>query len=159
MVRPTTHSVCGSQRRSADLDGRLARERRQRHSLTAPEQHGRGLEDEGRADGGDDLREHALAQQRTHGHALEPDGERRDEHDRHHERGPQRHAEAVEPDGHHAPQHDQLALREVDDGGRVEDQREPDGRERVDGPVGQATEDVLEELVESHDCAAGPRSD
>jgi hypothetical protein len=49
----------------------------------------------------------------------------------------------MQRDGGHAAEHHELALREVDDPGRVVDDVEPDGDDRVDRPVRDPRDQIL----------------
>ena len=51
--------------------------------------------------------------------------------------------ELVQRDGGHAAEHDELALREIDDAGRVIDDVEPDRDDRVDRPVRDSRHQIL----------------
>jgi hypothetical protein len=46
---------------------------------------------------------------------------------------------------HRAPKHDHLALGEINDGGGVVNNAEAQGDERVDRPIGQAGNEILEQ--------------
>jgi hypothetical protein len=50
----------------------------------------------------------------------------------------------VDADGANGPQHHELALGEVNDGG-IKDAAEPQGNEGVNGAVGQAGDEVLQQ--------------
>ena len=56
----------------------------------------------------------------------------------------------MEGDRCHAAQHDEFALGKVDDAGRVVDDVEAYGHDRVDRPVGDARDQILEKKFNVH---------
>ncbi len=85
---------------------------------------------------------------------FEPDAHQR--HDSHgaQKATPQGQSHLVQCHSGHATEHHQLALGEVDDLSRVEDQSETHSGQRVDAAASDPTEYVLKKLVETHNCVA-----
>ncbi len=127
------------------MDGDIAGKRRQGVGLFAPQEHGHALDQDGAAHGDDDQGDGGGVLHRAQGQALKDQP-----HAGHQDHGAgkgqgERGDHLVDADGAQGPQHHHLALGEIDDGGGIVDDAEPQGDEGVNRAVGQAGNEILQE--------------
>ena len=123
-------------------------QRREGPPVERPDDAGDGVEDEEQRQRDDDDGEVVARVERPDQHPLD---DRRPERRQHHRDQHGHRAGDVEGVGDgvgdERADHRHLALGEVDDAGRLEDQHEREGHRRVDEAVAQAVEDALEEQL------------
>ena len=103
------------------------------------------FDEDGAAHGDDDQGDGRRVPDRAQGQALKDQAHQGDDDDAAQKGQGQGRDQLIDADGAQGPQHHHLALGEIDDGGGVVDDAEPQGDEGVDGAVGQAGDEVLQQ--------------